>query len=119
MNSDAPQDNSPICKISLYRAVGADEFSSIIKTQQFSVLENGLHVKYFGLSYKDTMDFATKDLNVDVVAIFEVTIDERSLREIGDFTHVDPYIFKNGTVEIRSENLNVFNNEIIYIIHKS
>ena len=103
----------------LYRAVGVDEFSSIIRTKQFTVLENGLHIKCFGMDLAETLDFANKDFNVDVVAVFEVTISEDILNRIGDFTHVDPYIFKSGTVEIRVENLDEFNREMLSVIHKS
>jgi len=105
--------------ISLYRAVGADEFRSIIRTKQFDVLEHGLHVKHFGLNFEETLEFANKNINVDAVAIFEITILETIIRKIGDFTHVDPYIFKSGTVEITSDNLDAFNKAIIRITHNS
>lgn len=103
----------------LYRAVGAEEFSSIIRTNQFSILEYGLHVKHFGLNYQETLCFANKDFNIDVVAIFEVEVIEKVLLEIADFTHVDPYIFRSGTVEIKFNDLSKFNNAIIRITHKS
>ena len=103
----------------LYRAVGVDEFSSIIRTKQFTVLENGLHIKCFGMDIAETLDFANRDFNIDVVAIFEVTINESTLKRIGDFTHVDPYIFKSGTVEIRVENLAEFNREMLSVKQKS
>jgi len=102
----------------LYRAVGVDEFSSIIRTKEFTVLEHGLHVKYFGLDFDDTLCFADKDFNIDVVAIFEIEVIEEELKKIGDFTHVDPYIFKRGTVEIRADHLTSFNNAILRITHK-
>ena len=102
----------------IYRAVGVDEFSSIIRTRQFTVLENGLHVKCFGMDFAETLDFANRDFNVDVVATFEVTINENTLKRIGDFTHVDPYIFKSGTVEIQDVNLTEFNRETLSVIHK-
>jgi len=106
-------------KTSLFRAVGADEFSTVIITKQFSVLENGLQVKHFGLDYSETLCFADKDFNIDAVAILEVEINSASLAKIGDFTHVDAYIFRSGTVEIRSDRLTEFNNAILKITHKS
>ena len=105
-------------EIRIYRAVGADEYSAIIRTNQFAVLDSGLHVKHFGLNYEETLDFANKDLNVDVVAVFEVSISQEALKIVGDFTHVDPYIFKSGTVEIRADRLTEFNNAILSITHK-
>lgn len=106
-------------KTNLYRAVGADEFSSIIRTKQFAVLEHGLQVKHFGLDYSETLCFADKDFNIDVVAILEVEINSALLKELGDFTHVDTFIFRSGTVEIRSDRLSEFNNAILKITHKS
>jgi len=103
----------------LYRAVGADEFSSIIRTKRFSVLEHGLHVKHFGLNFDETLEFANKDFNVDVVAIFEIEVYYNVLITFADFTHVDPYIFISGTVEISEDNLEMFNNSILKITHKS
>jgi len=103
----------------LYRAVGADEYSSIISTKRFAVLEHGLHVKHFGLNYEETLAFAEKDFNIDVAAIFEIAVDEGTLKGIGDFTHVDPFIFRSGTVEIRADRLTEFNNAIQEITHKS
>ena len=105
-------------EVCLYRAVGADEYSAIIRTNRFAVLDNGLHVKHFGLSYEETLDFANKDINIDVVAVFEVIIGKEALKIVGDFTHVDPYIFKSGTVEISADHLAGFNNAVLSITHK-
>ena len=41
-----------------------------------------------------------------------------SVEEIGDFTHVDPFIFKSGTVIISADDLEFFNNSIQELIHK-
>ena len=103
----------------LYRAVGVEEYSSIIRTRQFTVLEHGLQVKHFGLNYDETLCFANKDINIEIVAIFEIEVIMETLRKIGVFTHVDPYIFRSGTVDIRADCLNEFNNAILKIFHMS
>jgi len=103
--------------IYLYRAVGIDEYAKIIKTNKFEILEHGLQVKYFGLNYKETLDFADKTINKDLIAIFEILIKIKCLNNLGDFTNVDSVIFKNGTVEIQADRLDEFNKAIISILH--
>jgi hypothetical protein len=76
-------------KISLYRAVGADEFYSIMQTRRFSVVEKGVQVKYFGLNFDETLAFANKVINIEIVAIVEVKISTKILTQVGDFTNVD------------------------------
>jgi len=104
--------------VNLYRAMGADEFEAVMLTKQFALHKNKAEVKYFGLAFDETLQFANKAFNVDLVAVVEVSISKAVLDRIGDFTHVDPYLFKCGTVEIQPENLDEFNNAIISITHK-
>ena len=40
------------------------------------------------------------------------------LLQIGDFTHVDVFLFKKGTVIIQADDINDFNNAVRYIEHK-
>jgi len=103
--------------IKLYRAVGYIEFSKIISSKKFSLRTNGLEAKYFGMNFKETLDFANKVFNIHVVAIIETTIKEKIVKEIGDFTMVDTTVFKSGTVEIDKFNLDRFNDSIIEIKH--
>ena len=105
-------------KISLYRAVGVEEFASIIELSKFTIPDCGVGVKYFGLNFEETLVFANDNFNNGIIAIFEATIAKNILEEIGDFTHVDRFIFKSGTVIISAEDLEVFNNSIQEIIHK-
>ena len=101
--------------VRLYRAVGAEELVSIMETRQFALVPGGVEVKYFGLDFKDTLEFANDSLNNYVAAIVEVEIQKSVLDKIGDFTNVDTIFFKNGTVEIQRSNLFQFNNAIIDI----
>ncbi|MCL2099656.1 MAG: hypothetical protein FWH24_04385 [Oscillospiraceae bacterium] len=103
--------------ISLFRAVGADEFKSIIQTKKFSFLPKGVDVKYFGVNLSETLDFANEIMNIALVAVIEVVMIDSVIERIGDFTNVDPYIFKSGTVEIHSEYLDEFNNNIVRVNH--
>ena len=92
--------------ISLYRAVCAEEFYSIMQTREFSLPpDKSTTVKYFGVDYDETLLFANKIQFVDIVAVIEVAISHDILIDIADFTHVDTFLFKHGTVIIQSENL--------------
>jgi hypothetical protein len=104
--------------VGLYRAIGSDEFESVMLTKQFSFLKNKAEVKYFGFNFDETLRFANKAFNMDLVAVIEVKINKVVLDKIGDFTHVDPFLFKSGTVEIQPENLDEFNRAIVKITHK-
>jgi len=103
--------------VSLYRAVGFTEFSSIMETRQFSLRPNGLESKYFGMDFDETLDFANKVFNIHVVAIVRVKVGKSTLNEIGDFTRVDSSVFRSGTVEIHKEHLDNFNNTIFDVKH--
>ncbi|MCL2045213.1 MAG: hypothetical protein FWG88_02355 [Oscillospiraceae bacterium] len=105
-------------QLCLYRAVSDAEFYSIMRTNQFSLHPKGAQVKYFGLSFIETVDFANKVTNLDAIAIMEVIISKETIDRIGDFTHVDPFIFRSGTVIIPAGDLNEFSQAIIKIIHK-
>ena len=107
--------DSQIC---LYRAVSDAEFYSILRTNRFSIHPKGAQVKYFGLSFEETVDFANKVTNIDAIAIIEVTVSKAILDRIGDYTHVDPFIFRSGTVIIPAGDLDEFNQAIMEIIHK-
>jgi hypothetical protein len=100
----------------LYRAVGLEEYYSIIRTEQFSCHPTGAEVKYFGLDYKETERFANMVINLEVVAVFAVTVLCSVLDQVGDFTEVDPFLFKKGTVEIHYTDLKCFNNAIDTIV---
>jgi len=104
--------------VCLYRAVSDTEFYSVMRTNQFSIHPKGAHVKYFGLDYEETLAFADKITSIDVTAIVEVTVLRDVLERLGDFTHVDSFIFRSGTVVIQSEDLDEFNRAIQLIEHK-
>lgn len=101
---------------SLYRAVGPDKFYDVMKTGEFSVIPNGLQAKQFGLSFEETLKFAEK--YSDIGAVIEVKLPTDVLNKLGDFTQVDKFIFKNGTVTINADKLGEFNKAIKEIIHK-
>ena len=103
--------------MSIYRAVGEHELKSIFNTKQFSFWPRSAEVKYFGLNFEETLQFANKAY-YDYVAVIEVKLSKTVLKKIGDFTCVDAFLFKHGTVEIQPEVLNEFNNSIIEIRHR-
>ena len=102
----------------LYRAMGAEEFYLLMQTRRFALIPNGIGVKYFGINYEETLAFANKIVSIDIVAVIEVGILRDVLERIGDFTHVDPFLFKKGTVEIQREHLEEFNDAIQFINHR-
>ena len=104
--------------IKLYRAVGVEEFNSIMRISCFTCLPDGVEVKYFGLNFDETLYFANMAVNIETVAVLEATVLESVLNCIADFTHVDPFLFKSGTVEVHISRLDKFNNAIQKIVHK-
>ena len=102
----------------LYRAVDDREFYSIMQTERFFCLPGGVGVKYFGKNYEDTLRFADRVINKNVVAIVEVEVIQSVVVKIGDFADVDSFIFRYGTVEIWEADIGEFNSAIIRIAHK-
>jgi len=111
------KDGSPPDITSIYRAVGEHELNSIIRTQRFSFWARSAEVKYFGLDFDETSEFARKAY-YDYVAVIEIKISKEILNRVGDFTCVDAFLFRHGTVEIQPEDLDEFNDSILEIIHK-
>ena len=108
--------NEKYCDIiTLYRAVGADEYYSVMDINKFETCIGMTEVKYFALDFKEITVYADKSYNTDVVAIFEIIAKRSSVERIGDFTRVDPSIFKSGTVIIHEEDIDEFNQAIISI----
>jgi len=90
-----------------------------MESKRFSLPpDKSTNVKYFGVDYSETVEFADLIQFIDIVAVIEVSVSYEKLLQIGDFTHVDVFLFKKGTVIIHTEDLNDFNNAIKYIEHK-
>jgi len=102
----------------LFRAVGIEEYYSIMRTKKFTCHPEGSEIKYFGINFDETLAFANEIINIEAIAVIEIKVLYDTLQRIGDFTYVDPFLFKKGTVEIHHTNLKEFNNAIKYIIHK-
>ena len=75
-------------------------------------------MKYFGKDIADTIRFAEKTINNNTAAVVEVEIPRNIVERIGDFSSVDPFLFRHGTVEIWEDDLDEFNDAIINIVHK-
>ena len=104
----------------LYRAVGVEEYLSVVRNKCFDVHPDGLgaEVKYFGNDFAETLKFVNSALGKSYVAIFEISILTSVVNAIDDKTPVDATIFKSGTVVIQSADLDFFNKNIRYISHK-
>ena len=103
--------------VKLFRAVGFAEYASLVDGVPFQVLPGGVGVKYFGVNFDETLEFANKPINNGIVAVFEIEIPESILMDVGDFVHVDKFIFRSGTVEIPEERLAAFNDAVQYVRH--
>jgi hypothetical protein len=95
--------------VSLYRAVGIDEYIQLEETGKFGISEDATLCKYFGVDYDETLAFSNKAYNKHVVSIVEAIVPFSELRGLADFTHVDSTIFKSGTVIIEEKFLDEFN----------
>ena len=58
----------------LYRAVSDAEFYAIMQAGRFSCLPGGVGLKYFGKDLGDTLRFANKLKNKNIVAVLEVEV---------------------------------------------
>jgi len=99
----------------LYRAIGPEEFYKVMKTGEFSISGTGMAAKQFGLSLEETIAFAER--YPDIAAVIEVKVPTYMLNRIADLTRVDGFLFKNGTITIRAENLAEFNRIVQEINH--
>jgi len=105
-------------EIFIYRAVGVEEYYSIIDNHKFICDPQMSEVKYFAFDFEETLLYANKAYNSDVVAIFQTRLKKCDLNRLGDFTHVDPSIFKSGTVIVQLDKLDLFNACVIETILK-
>lgn len=87
-----------------------------METGKFTVIPEGLQAKQFGLKFEETLKFAEK--YKDIGAIIEIKVPTAQLNKLADFTEVDRFIFKNGTVTIHVDKLEEFNKIIKEILHK-
>jgi RHS repeat-associated protein len=105
--------------VSIFRAVGPDEFYDIMNTFEFKVDPKGKGFqggKQFAMNFDEVLGFADKFS--DIGAIVEVKIPKDVLEKLAHFTNVDPFLFKSGSVTIHVENLGDFNKAIKKIFHK-
>jgi len=112
-------DSCPINNVitSLYRAVSPEEFNDVMNLDPnaFRTVPGSLDAKQFGFDLDEVLRFADWDLGA--AAILEVRIPTNILNSIGDFTPVDRFIFRSGTVTIHGRDLARFNESILSIIH--
>ena len=97
--------------VDLYRAVSEKELQDIHKTGKFSTVPGAMEYKQFGRSLLETKSF--RDAINPAGHIVGVTIQKDTLDRIGDFTPVDTFNFRSGTVSIHESDLEEFNASII------
>ena len=58
----------------LFRAVGIEEYYSIMRTKKFACHPEGSEIKYFGIDFEETLAFANEIINIEVIAVIEVSV---------------------------------------------
>jgi|GEM_PF-547425 len=102
---------------SLYRAVGPDEFHSVMQEGKFLFPPNGSEMKQFGFSLDEVLKFS--NFQTDYAAILRVDIPTKSLSKFNvSQGQIDPFIFRSGVVTVEGQGaLNAFNGAIRSISH--
>jgi uncharacterized protein RhaS with RHS repeats len=97
--------------VNLYRSVSKKELDQLQETGKFQTVYGGMEFKQFGKSLQETKAF--RDTMDPANHIVGVTVDKDRLDRIGDFTPVDAFNFRSGTVSIHENDLDAFNASII------
>ncbi|WP_255593505.1 RHS repeat-associated core domain-containing protein [Acidovorax sp. sic0104] len=103
--------------ISLYRAVGPEEFYSLINGGRFAFGPNGATMKQFGFKLDETLKYA--NWSTDYAAIIRADIPRSALKDLSvSFGQIDAYIFRNGVVTVEGQRaLDALNRAVITIKH--
>jgi RHS repeat-associated protein len=103
--------------ISLYRAVGPEEFYSLINGGRFAFGPNGTTMKQFGFKLDETLKYA--NWSTDYAAIIRADIPRSALKDLSvSFGQIDAYIFRNGVVTVEGQRaLDALNRAVISIKH--
>ena len=105
--------NGLVC---LYRAIGSEEYYSLKDSGKFDVVEGvSANVKYFGVSRKETEAFADLAYNIHAVSVVMALVKKKELKKFADFTPLDEFLFKAGTVTIHEGDLNKLNEIVVRI----
>ena len=111
-----PTTYTPVDTVSIYRAVGYEEYHDIMKDKQFRFAKNTLEVKEFGNYSDETLKFANHAINKDKVAIIKVTLPQETYLKL-EHLKLDNFWFKGGTPVVNADMLGEFNKNIININH--
>ncbi|AEV68704.1 transglutaminase-like domain-containing protein [Acetivibrio clariflavus] len=106
--------NSPADYVDLYRAVGPDEFYDIINTNRFNVVEHAYSGKQFGFSFDEILELT--DSLPESAAIFKARIPKDVFVKL-DFTPLDTFTLKSGSLTVPGDLLEIFNNNLIDLQH--
>jgi hypothetical protein len=103
--------------VEIYRAVGPNEYADIVATNRFRASGRGsLDAKQFGISLIETKLFSSSAFNrAKDMHVVAAKIRRSDLNRLADFTRVDEFMFKGGTVTIQPENLDDFNSSLLGI----
>ena len=102
---------------SLYRAVGPEEFSQLMKTGKLAFGPNGSTMKQFGFKLDEVLKYANWD--TQYAAIVRIDVRTSTLKNLHvSFGQIDANIFKSGVVTAEGQKaLDAMNKAIISIKH--
>ncbi|WP_088502574.1 beta strand repeat-containing protein [Burkholderia ubonensis] len=100
----------------LYRAVSPEEYSSIMKTGQFSFGPAGSEMKQFAFKLDEAINYA--NFQSDYAAIVRAEIPTSLLGSFSVSNAIDPFIFKSGVLTVSGDyGMKLFNSVVKRIGH--
>ncbi|MBI7130104.1 Rhs family-like protein [Pseudomonas aeruginosa] len=101
----------------LYRAVGPEEFYSIMDSGKFSLRYEGNEMKQFGMNLNEVLTYA--NTNFDYSAVVKAVVDKSALKGF-EVTHgqIDSFIFKSGVVTVKEGGMELLNRSVRSIHHE-
>ncbi len=104
--------------VSLFRAVGPEELTDILRTGQFRPAPGGgsLAGKQFGLTFDEVLRFS--DHYTDAAAIVRADVPASSFARFDFSRAIDSFIFKNGVVTVQpGVQLTLLNTTLLAVEH--
>ncbi|WP_321818800.1 MULTISPECIES: DUF637 domain-containing protein, partial [unclassified Paraburkholderia] len=100
----------------IYRAMGPEEFSSVMSSGQFSFVLGNNEMKQFGFNLNEVLTYA--NFESDYAAIVSADIPTSVLGNFSFSNTIDPFIFKSGVLSVeRKPALSLLNSVVTNIKH--
>lgn len=100
----------------LFRAVDADELSSIKSSGKFSLKQGGLESKQFGVNLKETRLYAGAKINQgQYSAIVKIRVPNNVVKQFEMMDTIDSLFFKSGVVTVSYDQISLLNKFMQYL----